>query len=304
MLGVAGRLRGVAPAASPPCALLMPRAAAACHLLRPLPAAAAARGMGSSAQAAGRLASPLWAPHALLMRTARQARTRLFARKPRGSRRRPHSSSPEAVIFALVGVNTAVFAVWYLARDRALRYGDTGLYTFMMRNFTSGEQQLREGRWWTLLTYCVSQQHWWHLAFNMFTFVFTAPALLPAVGGTRLLQLYFGAGAFSALTSAVWPHVVGPMLPNQAAVRRRQYAVTQGASGSVFAIVAAIACAQPRMPFYLFYVVPIPAWLCVGGIAAWELHAASFPRPGSFTDSVGHVGGMLAGVLFWATCMA
>ena len=68
--------------------------------------------------------------------------------------------------------------------------------------------------------------------------------------------------------------------------------------GSVYAVVSAIACLQPSATFLIFYVIPAPAWLCVGGLFAWELWSASFPRPHQQTDAVGHVGGLVAGFLF------
>ena len=42
----------------------------------------------------------------------------------------------------------------------------------------------------------------------------------------------------------------------------------------------------------------MPAWLCISGIFAWDLSQAWF-RPGGAVDSAGHVGGILAGLLFW-----
>lgn len=148
---------------------------------------------------------------------------------PNGGARR----EPRNVIAWIVGINTVVFGLWVYAKDRAMRSGDPGMYWFMMRNFTTGEGNLRAGRWWTVLTYCVSHQSLPHFAFNMLTFLFTGPALLPIIGPARMLQLYFGAGIFSALASAAWPFVLSPMLGNSARqIARKRHSFSQGASGA------------------------------------------------------------------------
>ncbi|WFD03258.1 rhomboid protease [Malassezia obtusa] len=212
---------------------------------------------------------------------------------------RPRRTSPSTVLFVLFGLNAAVFGVWWYARDSATRYGDLRLYRFMMRNFTSGEPNLREGRWWTLLTACFSHQELPHFAFNMLTFAFTAPALLPIVGAPQLLTLYVGAGLAASLTGIVWPYIVDPILHGEhKSLGRRRYGLSLGASGSVYALLSAFASLRPHATFLVFYVVPVPARMCVAGILAWELYAASFPSKGNHIDSVGHVGGLLAGLLF------
>lgn len=232
------------------------------------------------------------APHAPLLPTRGVRTTRAaFQRAPRA----PSST----ILFVLFGINAAVFGVWWYARDSATRFGDLRLYRFMMRNFTSGEPNLREGRWWTLLTACFSHQDMPHFAFNMLTFAFTAPALLPIIGAPQMLTLYIGAGLTASLTSLAWPYIVDPILHGeQKSLRRRRFTMSLGASGSVYAILAAFAAMRPNALFLLFYVVPVPARMCVAGILAYELYSASFPRQDNHIDSVGHVGGLLAGLVF------
>ena len=68
--------------------------------------------------------------------------------------------------------------------------------------------------------------------------------------------------------------------------------------GSVYAIMTTFALLSPHTQFLLFFVLPIPAWLAVPGVFAWDLSSSIFdPRSG--TDSPGHIGGILAGFLFW-----
>ena len=214
--------------------------------------------------------------------------------------RRKSSSSipPESVILGLLGVNTVVFGAWIYARDRA-KSGDAHPYAFMMRHFTSGEPQLLAGRWWTLLTSCFSHQDTMHFGVNMLTFALTAPAIVPIIGAPNLVSLYIGAGLVSSFTSIVWPYVVDPIVHGErTSLARRRYVYSQGASGSVYAILSAFTMMRPSSTIYLFFAIPMPAWACIGGLFAWEWYCANFPPAQSHTDSVGHVGGLLAGVLY------
>ncbi|WFD29967.1 rhomboid protease [Malassezia sp. CBS 17886] len=244
---------------------------------------------------------PLAHPRAYISPSRRQG-DRPTARTLRTKFRRPaqyesRAGRGETVIPVILGLNTLVFGAWWYARDRAERSGDPSMYWGMIRNFTSGEANLRDGRWWTLLTACFSQQTPGHFAFNMLTFAFTAPALLPIVGAARFVSLYLGAGLISSVASIAWPHVVTPHLSHSwhPAPRAR---FTQGASGSVYAIIATYAVIRPTAPLYVFYVLPIPVWICVSALLGWELYASANPKAKPGIDSVGHVGGLLTGILF------
>lgn len=217
--------------------------------------------------------------------------------RPRSRVPRP-SASPNSVLLGLLGVNTLVFGAWWYAKDHA-QQGDPRWYNFMIRNFTSGEPQLRAGRWWTLLTACFSHQDATHFGINMLTFALTAPALIPMIGAPTLLSLYVGAGMIASATSIVWPYIVDPIIHGErTSLARHRYTFSQGASGSVYAILSAFTMMQPMSTVYLFYAIPLPAWVCIGGIAAWELYQASTPHRDGHVDHVGHVGGLLAGVAF------
>lgn len=51
----------------------------------------------------------------------------------------------------------------------------------------------------------------------------------------------------------------------------------------------------PRTTFLLFFVVPVPAWVLIPGLFAWDAYSAIFTK-GSGIDSAGHVGGIIAGL--------
>jgi len=234
----------------------------------------------------------------------RMRRTRLPASKflsnssSHSSSSSSSSSSPSSVVLGILGVNTLVFGAWKFARQRA-KEGKTFPYTTMMRHFTSGEPHLLAGRWWTLLSACFSHQDTSHFAINMLTFALTAPAIVPVIGAPSLLSLYIGSGLVASFTSIIWPYVVDPILHGErASLARRRYTYSQGASGSVYAILSAYTMMRPSSTVYLFFAIPVPAWACMAGIFAWEWYCANVPQPYSHTDSVGHVGGLLAGLVY------
>lgn len=126
----------------------------------------------------------------------------------------------------------------------------------------------------------------------MISLAFMAPPVLALTGPTTFVLLYFGAGVVSSIVSMVGKRLTGET--DKAGGR----AFSHGASGSVYAIMSTFACVHPTATFLVFFVIPAPAWAVVSGIMAWDLwHAAK--TPGGATDSAGHVGGILGGILFW-----
>ncbi|WFD22815.1 rhomboid protease [Malassezia equina] len=139
--------------------------------------------------------------------------------------------APRNVMVGLLGANTVVLGGWWYAQAQA-QHGDPRAYGFMMRHFTSGEPQLLAGRWWTLLTACLSHQDLMHYGVNMLTFSLTAPALMPLIGAPGVLTLYMGAGLAASATSILWPYIVDPILHgDRTSLARRRYHLSQGASG-------------------------------------------------------------------------
>ncbi|WFD27124.1 rhomboid protease [Malassezia nana] len=166
----------------------------------------------------------------VLLRTLRSTAARGLQR--RTPARRGNDLSPRHVMFGLLGANTLVLGGWWYAKDQA-QHGDPRAYRFMMRHFTSGELHLREGRWWTLLTACLSHQDLAHYGVNMLTLGLTAPALMPLIGAPGVLTLYMGAGLVASATSIVWPYIVDPILHgDRTSLARRRYHFSQGASGA------------------------------------------------------------------------
>lgn len=43
-----------------------------------------------------------------------------------------------------------------------------------------------------------------------------------------------------------------------------------GASGAIYSVMSFFACVSPQTKFYIFFVLPLPAWAAVGGVFLWD----------------------------------
>ncbi|PWN46680.1 rhomboid-domain-containing protein [Violaceomyces palustris] len=209
-----------------------------------------------------------------------------------------HRLPGNTILWILMALNLLVFLSWTYSVQVVKKFNDPGPFLFMTKNFLFGEPNLREGRWWTLITSCLSHKDLPHFLINMVSLSFMAPPVLALVGPSTFLGLYLGAGIVSCGVSAFWNRFVEPLLYEEGQGRGRD-GFSQGASGSVYAIMTTFACVQPNATFLIFFVLPAPAWACVTGFFAWDLYSASVHSKNSKVDSAGHVGGILAGLLFW-----
>ncbi|KAH9007083.1 rhomboid-domain-containing protein [Lactarius hatsudake] len=203
-------------------------------------------------------------------------------------RRRFDNTPPVYIIFGILGINGAVFAAWsYVQMFQGTLYRPPSakwLARWLQDNFINSYENLRDGRFWTLVTSTFSHAQFGHALFNGLTFWFLAPTALTVLGNTQFLALYLGSGAFASLVSLVWN-------------KERNYH-SHGASGAIYALASFFAFAAPRARFLLFFVLPMPAWACIGGIACFDVYNA-FTRQFPSLDSAGHVGGLAGGALYW-----
>ncbi|CAE6353425.1 unnamed protein product [Rhizoctonia solani] len=202
-------------------------------------------------------------------------------------KRRIDRTNPDYIFYAILGVNGLVFLMWGWAQENLQKFRDPEPLRFMFKHFTTSWNNVLEGRIWTLLTACFSHEMTGHLLVNGMSFWFMAPPVMRMLGNSAFLALYLGGGIASSAFSLVWNAVVQHRGGN-----------AHGASGAIYSVISLFACLFPNTTFLLFFIVPVPAWLCVSGIFAWDLYG-SLRRRGGMTDSAGHVGGVLAGVAYF-----
>jgi membrane associated rhomboid family serine protease len=154
-----------------------------------------------------------------------------------------------------------------------------------------------EGRYWTLVTYAWAHAvslfgepglFWLHIVANMIPLVCLGPALEDFLGSWRYLGLYLG-GAIAAALS--WFYF-NPGNANQGII---------GASGAIFALIAAAGTAAPRarVVVYIFFVLPVRMSLRVLAIAICGAEVAQilFHWMPEVAHSA-HLGGAAFGVLY------
>ncbi|KAH8830245.1 hypothetical protein DL96DRAFT_1813323 [Flagelloscypha sp. PMI_526] len=189
------------------------------------------------------------------------------------------------LIYWIIGINVVVLGAWQWG-DRLLRYErDPKLLKWMYQNFTSSWRNLLEGRIWVELTSIFSHQDLMHAAFNLFTLYFMGPIVVRMLGPARFLVVYIGGGLMASFGSLLYR------------INDSQYQAL-GASGALYSAISFLACAAPRMTFMLYGIVPVPAWLAVSGIFAYDAFS-TLRKSGGQTDTVAHCIGLASGAAFY-----
>ncbi|KAI9638029.1 uncharacterized protein MKK02DRAFT_31543 [Dioszegia hungarica] len=199
-------------------------------------------------------------------------------------RRRIDRLSPTAVVYTLIALNVVVFLLWQYGLQSWQRFRDPSLHNFLTKNFVLNEANIMAGRVWTLLTACFSHSSGTHIFVNCLSLYFVAPAVASLIGSSAFLGLYLGGGIIASGISLAWHRFRGD-----------KWAGSEGASGAIYACLGFYGAIFPNTTFLLFFVLPMPAWVLIGGMFAYDGYSAFF-RPGSGTDSAGHVGGIMAGL--------
>jgi len=107
------------------------------------------------------------------------------------------------------------------------------------------------------------------------------------LGSRQFLFLYLGGGLVASVGSMVWNLVV-----------KGRDAASYGASGAIYSVVSFLACVAPTMTFQLYGIIPVPAWLLVTGVFAYDTYSAIYDKQRG-TDTAGHVAGLLAGMGYY-----
>ena len=224
---------------------------------------------------------------------------RHFSRTPWKVQNRRYTPNPlfegERPLYAIIGVNVAVFGCWSLASDRRSQI-------LMQKHFTISPFGLfREWRVHTLLTSFFSHRDGWHLAGNMFTLFFFGREALYVLGGARFTALYFTAGLFSSACFALWPSIAPRSWPAGyrfgSGGRSSQFVSGLGASGAVSAIVAWSVLSFPTRIVYLYGIVPLPAFVFGVGYLLSETYGLYSGNP--TVANVAHLGGAAVGGLWF-----
>lgn len=146
--------------------------------------------------------------------------------------RRLDNANPNTVLYALLGVNGAVFLAWQYAVNSYKTFGDGRWLNFMAANFMNSTEAFKHGRFHTLLTSSVSHQNMGHLGLNMLVLYSMGQAAIEALGASRFLLLYSGAGIAASLATLAYRQYIRPILERKRFVSGNPSFGSLGASGT------------------------------------------------------------------------
>lgn len=121
-----------------------------------------------------------------------------------------------------------------------------------------------------------------HLVFNMLSLFFFAGLVEDFFGASRFLILYAGS-------------LIGGSLLSLLLNRNNPEYLAVGASGAVSGVIMAAITLSPSMNIYLFFTLPIPAWLYAISFIVYSIYGIGAKR-----DNIGHeahLGGAIFGIL-------
>jgi membrane associated rhomboid family serine protease len=184
--------------------------------------------------------------------------------------------------FAETPVTLLLLVVNVLVSGYAL-YGDQGL---LDRLSFRPRQIVRDREYYRLVTAGFVHGGLGHLAVNMLTLYFFGPYLEAVLGSFRFLVVYLGA-ELTAHAVTLWRH---RDTPGYAAV---------GASGAISGVVFAFCLFRPFELLYVFFALPIPAWLFAilfVGVSVAAMRSEKGGIGGGIAHEA-HIGGALGGLV-------
>lgn len=174
--------------------------------------------------------------------------------------------------FAILALTTVVSALGLFVSPRIIE-----------RNLLRPYYLVRDKRYDTLITKGFVHADMSHLFFNMLTLYFFGPYLEGTIGTPKFVALYFLGLLVASLGTFV---------------RRRrdmQYA-SLGASGAISSMLFAFIVYYPMVNIYVFFAIPIPAFLYAVLYLAYSFWAAKNARDNVNHDA--HFDGALFGLIF------
>lgn len=198
-------------------------------------------------------------------------------------------SDPNTVLWGLIGINAAVFAMWrsnIVPRDQ------------MRSHFTTSAHAVFTGKVHTLLMSAFSHAEPSHLATNMIALYFFGRGIGQHLGGRFLASLYIAGGIFASCAHVGYA-IVKEM--NKDPYWRKGFEggpAALGASGAVNAIVMLKVLMNPRSTVMLYMIIPIPAALFGCLFIGRDLMGA-LSHHESRVAHAAHLGGAVMGALVW-----
>lgn len=229
--------------------------------------------------------------------------------------RKMNNMDPNKVLWSVIGTNVGVYLLWQYAINSYKQFGDAHWLNIMRKHFISSPEAMHNGRYHTLLTSAFSHKSLDHLGLNMLVLYSIGQGVIEAIGASRFLILYAGAGITASLVAVGYRKYIRPLLEKEKYGRSgdpRLMGGSMGASGTSITLLGyrwhvidntyqALSWqshpslpahvrlhsyatemhrpltfqADPRATFLVFFIVPMPAIAVVGLFAAYDIYQAS-----------------------------
>ncbi|KIW92727.1 uncharacterized protein Z519_06575 [Cladophialophora bantiana CBS 173.52] len=168
----------------------------------------------------------------------------------------------------------------------------------LLKHFTVKLEDVKQQRWWTLVTPAFSHIQTYHIVGNLFAFsTFSRMLLWYGIAPLRYGELI--------LVSAVAGNAA---FLYQASQRQRQknrnrslQSRALGLSAVVMGLGATVSLATPKAKVLLFGAVPIPVWLLMVLYAAYD--SARLEDQTSTVGHAAHLGGAASGAIFYLVAL-
>lgn len=193
--------------------------------------------------------------------------------------------------YTALGLCFVGFAFEQWGQIQASQHGNNKPLEFIRKNLVLSLSNIRDGRWWTLVTYSFMHGNILHFSFNAMALLSFGLPITSVFGRSAFVIGWLGA-ALSGAAASLWWEINkgdGRTLTNHV-----------GASGCVFAFMTILTFLKPDHKVFFFNIIPMPMWFAtVGtvGLSVASLANSWFPSIGH----TGHLGGIGFGALYYFT---
>jgi membrane associated rhomboid family serine protease len=184
----------------------------------------------------------------------------------------------------LIGINIVCFFLQVGIRTRDPQLGEPFTDALILN-----VDKVMHGEVWRLLTYAFLHDPGsiMHILFNMLFLYWFGRQVEDHLGGREFLAFYLVSAVLAGLVFTA-AHLVG----------LHKSGLALGASGAVMAVLVLAALYNPRQTIYLFFLLPIPIWVCVIFMVVQD----AFGLLGRADNGVAvsaHLGGAAFGFLYY-----
>lgn len=231
---------------------------------------------------------------------------------------------PQIVVAGVIGLCCCTYYVQWTARKLSDK-GDHALSDLIRRNLINSEENIRQGRWWVMISSSFAHGNLAHLGVNMLALWGFGTQFVEMFGVTRFVGLWMFSAASCSAAYIYWQRtqdrlcretvgrrwdkpenltILGIPISRERAqaisggsAAYWQFGGSEGASGVICGLAGTFLCCAPKMPV-VFIILPMSLWLLEASFAIGTVFCMAndyLPLLGH----AGHLGGTAAGIAYY-----